>query len=432
MILLVIRIPARLVSFLVEHFEWCLLLAALFVIAGVHTLGVQGNTFKDCKFQGNGLNDGLVSTYCFTMCRRGGSSGQGSENLFLNCHFSFSTTACYYQDGYNALNNTFIGGNFQSYFTHGIYIIAGSVQVFSVGFQSTLGYTQIINDGYDINANSGGTGDAIAVYGCRTESMRFYRGGFSQAADIGCLTFTPNTRVWTSSTAYGLNEVVYEGGLFYRVTTAGISGLTEPTWPSSGTVADGSVVWTQTPVLTIDLPTGQFSYRTSPTVPGSLVAAKTPQYDTVTEVQADYTITKDDASLLVDTTSGPVTVTLTPSLSYVPNGGQRITVKRYNTDANPVIITPVLTAAGNVSVTLPGGTQDSATFVRIGSGALTGGFYQVDYYSSQYGGVFQTKAGDPTASDIALGRWALYKNTSSGVLSVWANDGGVMKSVALT
>ena len=35
MILLVIRIPARLVSFLVEHFEWCLLLAALFVIAGV-------------------------------------------------------------------------------------------------------------------------------------------------------------------------------------------------------------------------------------------------------------------------------------------------------------------------------------------------------------------------------------------------------------
>jgi hypothetical protein len=44
---------------------------------------------------------------------------------------------------------------------------------------------------------------------------------------------------------------------------------------------------------------------------------------------------------------------------------------------------------------------------------------------------FETKAGDPTTSDIAASRWALYKNTSSGVLSLWANDGGVMKSVAL-
>ena len=35
MILLVIRIPARLVSFAVENFEWCLLCAAVIVIAGV-------------------------------------------------------------------------------------------------------------------------------------------------------------------------------------------------------------------------------------------------------------------------------------------------------------------------------------------------------------------------------------------------------------
>ncbi len=45
---------------------------------------------------------------------------------------------------------------------------------------------------------------------------------------------------------------------------------------------------------------------------------------------------------------------------------------------------------------------------------------------------FNSKAGDPTTSDIAAGFQAVYKNTSSGLLSLWANDGGVMKSVALT
>ncbi len=47
-------------------------------------------------------------------------------------------------------------------------------------------------------------------------------------------------------------------------------------------------------------------------------------------------------------------------------------------------------------------------------------------------GTFATKAGNPTTSDIAASTWAVYKNTSSGALSLWANDGGVMKSVALT
>lgn len=44
----------------------------------------------------------------------------------------------------------------------------------------------------------------------------------------------------------------------------------------------------------------------------------------------------------------------------------------------------------------------------------------------------QQKAGDPTISDIATNTWALYKNTSSGAVKLWANDGGVLKSVTLT
>lgn len=49
-------------------------------------------------------------------------------------------------------------------------------------------------------------------------------------------------------------------------------------------------------------------------------------------------------------------------------------------------------------------------------------------------GVYRTvsKAGNPDTSDIASGHWTVYKNTSSGDLKLWANDGGVMKSVALT
>src|SRR6185503_9454048 len=89
------------------------------------TRGVQANTFKDCKFEGNGR-----ATYAFALTRLGnppGPGAQGSENLFLNCHFEGSTFANFYSTGYNALQNTFIGGNFQNYQKHGIYIVAGSI-----------------------------------------------------------------------------------------------------------------------------------------------------------------------------------------------------------------------------------------------------------------------------------------------------------------
>jgi len=39
---------------------------------------------------------------------------------------------------------------------------------------------------------------------------------------------------------------------------------------------------------------------------------------------------------------------------------------------------------------------------------------------------------DPTTSEIGASEWALYKNTTSGDVKLWTNDGGVMKSVALT
>jgi hypothetical protein len=55
--------------------------------------------------------------------------------------------------------------------------------------------------------------------------------------------------VWTPSTALTLNTLRVPStrtGYVYKVTTAGTTGTTEPTWPTTtgGTVTDGSVVWT--------------------------------------------------------------------------------------------------------------------------------------------------------------------------------------------
>lgn len=41
-------------------------------------------------------------------------------------------------------------------------------------------------------------------------------------------------------------------------------------------------------------------------------------------------------------------------------------------------------------------------------------------------------AGDPTASELAAGKVRVWKNTTSGAVKLWANDGGTLKSIALT
>lgn len=48
--------------------------------------------------------------------------------------------------------------------------------------------------------------------------------------------------LWVASTAYASGAIVYYGKNVYTCTTAGTSGATAPT-ATSGTVADGTVVW---------------------------------------------------------------------------------------------------------------------------------------------------------------------------------------------
>ena len=55
---------------------------------------------------------------------------------------------------------------------------------------------------------------------------------------------TTDATTWQATHAYALNATITAGGKVYKVTTAGTSGSTAPTWPASGTVTDGTVVWT--------------------------------------------------------------------------------------------------------------------------------------------------------------------------------------------
>jgi hypothetical protein len=116
---------------------------------------LQGNTFCDMYFQS--ANYGL---------RIGGLNNDGfmgSENLIMNCHFSGNEIAGVYTGNYNAIQQTIIGGNFQSCGI-GIYNKYGtSPVIIGVGFQ----LNQI-----DINVENTGTpgGDGYFIFGCRSES----------------------------------------------------------------------------------------------------------------------------------------------------------------------------------------------------------------------------------------------------------------------
>ncbi|HET8685521.1 MAG TPA: hypothetical protein VFM18_02515 [Methanosarcina sp.] len=69
-------------------------------------------------------------------------------------------------------------------------------------------------------------------------------------------------------------------------------------------------------------------------------------------------------------------------------------------------------------------------------GGIVGEYYHMSSaeYTSLQNSVLKvtSQAADPTITDIAAGTARLYKNTTSGTVKLWTNDGGTMKSVTLT
>lgn len=45
---------------------------------------------------------------------------------------------------------------------------------------------------------------------------------------------------------------------------------------------------------------------------------------------------------------------------------------------------------------------------------------------------FYAQSTDPGAAGVPSGTWSVWKNTTSGLVKVWANDNGTLKSVTLT
>jgi hypothetical protein len=84
-----------------------------------------------------------------------------------------------------------------------------------------------------------------------------------QSGTVTCTNSTyRTTKYWVASEAVALNEMRYPSGTnghLYKVTTAGTTGASEPSWPtgSGSTVSDGSVVWTEV---------GTDTFTVSPTV----------------------------------------------------------------------------------------------------------------------------------------------------------------------
>jgi len=78
-----------------------------------------------------------------------------------------------------------------------------------------------------------------------------------------------NYTTWRPSTAYNAGALVKptagSNSFFYECTTAGTSGSTEPTWPTTdgATVTDGTVVWTARAGFTLDGKSAKFPSGTS-------------------------------------------------------------------------------------------------------------------------------------------------------------------------
>lgn len=397
------------------------------------TRGVQGVTLQNMTI------DAGMSQHAVALNRLGGSGGQGDHMLFLNVDFQSAAFACYGQYGYNSLANTIVGGNFQSYTKHGIYVDSGTIAVLNTGFQSTAGYTQILNEGYDIHVGDGGAFEGCIIYGCRSESPQFLNSRGAVRVDVrGCVQRCAMSG-WNPSTSYGTGQPQgkaiiaggYDGsnaGALFVATTEGTSGTVEPVWPTDGSpISDGTVVWTEkTDYYSVIILFTGFYDRDSNAVNAGRIDV--PSLTKVKEVSNDYTRDKEDI-ILCDCTSRPITIKV---LGYV-NHGTTITVKKVDPGFNTVTIL-AFSPEGGAPYIIPGGAKGYVTAVFGNGVAGLGGWHYINesVNSPNKGIAPATGAYALIGTNAILNKSATYSSEASQFFARITNPGSLRKGYYAT
>lgn len=75
--------------------------------------------------------------------------------------------------------------------------------------------------------------------------------------------------VWQPLTAYTTSTVVSTSEGYFQASTGGTSGTTQPTWPSGGSITDGTVTWTQ--MVTTSSTALQSGFKLQPSIERNMV-----------------------------------------------------------------------------------------------------------------------------------------------------------------
>lgn len=303
------------------------------------TRGVQGVTLM------NMLIDGGGSDHALTMCRLGGSAAQGSECLFPGLHLSNARVSVYFQNGFNALANTFIGGNCQNYQKDGLSVAGGTIAVFNMGFQSQSGYKQIENGGADISVGSSGAYEACSIYGCRTESLRFLNNVGSVNCDVRAVRQRVAIGPWSPGTTFGPSapsyKAIFEDGRLFVATTPGTTHASvEPDWTSvadGGTVSDNDIVWTHIVFNSIYNGYGSVDRKTVIVEVGN-IAASAPE--ALVSVDTDYQMVDADDAVFMECLAAPRTVVLPVLPDQSLALGKVVEISKTDVSSNALTIEP--------------------------------------------------------------------------------------------
>jgi hypothetical protein len=327
------------------------------------TRTVQGVTFKDCMFTGGN------SAVAFALTRQGGSNAQGSENLWLDCHWQNAITA-FTVFGFNALGNTVIGGDMQNVVT-GFDLTAGSVMVFGTNIESGRPYEQATQDGWDIKTGAAGVSERLQFIGIRSESLQVFKGSATQPTTLQGVQqrFGPGFTLWSALGNYTLHQVLIRpvtvanntfNHAFY-VKVAGTSGAVEPVWTATGDVVDGTITWTELPFLSVDTTSISGQQANTLTISNSSFAGPTSiggwVYSDLTALDV-YTVNTtfqlanwQNARYLIPLNGAGGSFTFILNTAPI---GQRVTFKRTDSSGNTVTLSGgAATIDGGASLSLP-------------------------------------------------------------------------------